>query len=84
MCLDAKTAKINTDKAQLFAESVLRHVGIQSGNFYSKHFDEVNQLIEGNYKYFYPPEDPDSYRMDMDGDHVLVVDIDSDYTNYDS
>ena len=50
--LDAKTAKTNTDKAQLFAESVERHFGIQSDNFYSKHFDEVNQFIEDNYVYF--------------------------------
>ena len=44
--LDAKTAKTNADKAQLFAESVERHFGIQSNNFDSKHFDEVNQFIE--------------------------------------
>ena len=31
--LDAKTAKTNADKAQLFAESVERHFGIQSDNF---------------------------------------------------
>ena len=30
---DAKTAKTNADKAQLFAESVERHFGIQSDNF---------------------------------------------------
>ena len=76
--LDAKTAKTNADKAQLFAESVERHFGIQSDNFDSKHFDEVNQFIEDNYVYFYPPEDPDDYRADMDDDHNLVADIDSD------
>ena len=76
--LNAKTAMTNADKAQLFAESVKRHFGIQSDNFYSKHFDEVNQFIEDNYVYFYPPEDPDDYRMDMDDDHDLVADIDSD------
>ena len=27
---------------------------------------------------FYPPEDPDDYRSDMDDDHDLVADIDSD------
>ena len=47
-------------------------------NFDSKHFDEVNQFIEDNYEYFYPPEDPDDYRSDMDDDHDLVVaDVDS-------
>ena len=39
---------------------------------------EVNQFIEDNYEYFYPPEDPDDYRSDMDNDHDLVADIDSD------
>ena len=77
MRLDAKTAKTNADKAQLFAESVERHFGIQSNNFDSKHFDEVNQFIEDNYVYFYH-EDPDDYRADMDDDHDLVADIDSD------
>ena len=69
--LDAKTAKTNADKAQLFAESVERHFGIQSDNFDSKHFDEVNQFIEDNYIYFYPPEDSDDYRTDMDDDRDL-------------
>ena len=46
--LDAKTAKTNADKAQLFVESVERHFGIQSDNFDSNHFDEVNQFIEDN------------------------------------
>ena len=76
--LDAKTAKTNADKAQLFAESVERHFGIQSDNFDLKHFDEVNQFIEDNYVYFYLPEDPNDYRADMDDDHDLVADIDSD------
>ena len=75
--LDAKTAKTHSDKAQLFAKSVERHFGIQSDNFDSKHFDEVNQFIDDNYKYFYSPEDPDDYRTDMDNDHDLVADIDS-------
>ena len=78
MRLDAKTAKTNADKAQLFAESVERHFGIQSNNFDSNHFDEVNQFIEDNYEYFYPPEDPNDYRSDMDDDHDLVADTDSD------
>ena len=73
----AKTAKANADKAQLFAESVERHFGIQSDNFDSNHLDEVNQFIEDNYEYFYRPEDPDDYRSDMDDDHDLVADIDS-------
>ena len=59
--LDAKTAKTNADNAQLFTESVKRHFSIQSNNFDSNHFDEVNQFIENNYEYFYPPEDPHDY-----------------------
>ena len=78
MQLDAKTAKTNADQAQLFAESAKRHFGIQSNNFDSSHFDEVNQFIEDNYEYFYPPEDLDYYRLDMDDDHDLVANIDSD------
>ena len=42
--LDAKTTKTNADKAQLFAESVERHFGIQNENFDSNHFDEVIQV----------------------------------------
>ena len=75
--LDLKTTKTNTDKAQLFVESVERHFGIQSENFYLNHFNEVNQFTEDNYEYFYPPEDPDDYRLDMDDDHHHVADIDS-------
>ena len=55
-----------------------RHFSIQSNNFDSNHFDEVNQFTEDNYEYFYPPEDPDDHRSDMDDDHHLVADIDSD------
>ena len=76
--LDAKTAKTNADNLQLFAESVQRHFGIQSDNFDSNHYDEVNQFIEDNYEYFYPPKDPDDYRSDMDDDHDHVAYIDSD------
>ena len=76
--LEVKTTKTNADKAQLFAKSVERHFGIQSNNFDSNHFDEVNQFIEDNYEYFYPPEDPSDYRLDMDDDRDVVADIDSD------
>ena len=76
--LDAKTAKANADKVQRFAESVERHFDIQSDNFDSKDLDEVNQFIEDDYEHFYPPEDPDDYRMDIDDDDDLVADIDSD------
>ena len=36
-----KVAKTNADKAQLFAESVERHFGIESVNFHSNHFNPI-------------------------------------------
>ena len=50
----SKVAKINADKAQLFAGSVERHFGIESDHFDSNHFNEGNKFIEDNYQYFYP------------------------------
>ena len=72
-----KVAKTNADKAQLFAESVERHFGIESDHFDSNHFDEVNKFIEDNHRYFYPPEDPDDYRFDVENEHELVADVDA-------
>ena len=72
-----KVAKTNADKAQLFAESVERHFGIESNHFDSNHFDEVNKFIEDNHRYFYPPEDPDDYRFDFGNEHELVADVDA-------
>ena len=74
---DNKVAKTNADKAQLFAESVERHVGIESEHFDSNHFNEVNKFIEDNHRYFYPPEDPDDYRFDGGKEHKLVEDVDA-------
>ena len=72
-----KVAKTNTDKAQLFAESVKRHFGIETDHFDSNHFDEVNTFIEDNHRYFYPPEDPDDYRFDVGNEHELVANVDA-------
>ena len=72
-----KVAKTNAGKAQLFAESVERHFGIESDHFDSNHFDEVNKFIEDNHRYFYPPEDPDDYRFDVGNEHELVADVDA-------
>ena len=74
---DDKVAKTNADKAQLFAESVERHFGIESEHFDSNHFNEVNKFIEDNHRYFYPLEDPDGYRFDMANEHELVEDVDA-------
>ena len=72
-----KVTKTNADKAQLFAESVKRHFGIESNHFDSNHFNEVNKFIEDNYQYFYPPEDPDDYQFDVGNEHELVADVDA-------
>ena len=66
-------AKTNADKAQLFAEYVERHFGIESIHFDSNHFDEVNILVEDNHRYFYPPEDPNDYRFDVGNEDELVL-----------
>ena len=67
----------DADKAQLFAESVERHFGIESVHFDSNHFTEVNKFIEDNYQYFYPPEDPDDYRFDVGNEQEFVADVDA-------
>ena len=72
-----KVAKTNADKAQLFAESVERHFGIESDHFDSNHLDDVNKFIEDNHRYFYPPEDLDDYRFDVGNEHELVADVDA-------
>ena len=72
-----KVAKTNADKAQLFAESVERHFGIETDHFDSSHFDEVNKFIEDNHRYFSPPENPDDYRFDVGNEHELVADVDA-------
>ena len=72
-----KVAKTNADKAQLFAESVEKHFGIERDHFDSNHFDEVNKFIEDIHRYFYPPEDPDDYRFDVGNEHELVADVDA-------
>ena len=41
-------------------------LGTESKHFYSNHFDEVNKFIEDNHKYFYPPEDSDYHRFDVE------------------
>ena len=68
---ESKVAKTNADKAQLFAESVERHFGIESAHFDSNHFHQVNKFVEDNHRYFYPPEDPDDYRFDVGNEHKL-------------
>ena len=71
---DNKVAKTNADKAQRFAESDESHFGIESDHFDSNHFSEVHQFIEDNHWYFFPPEDPGDYRLDVSNEHKLMED----------
>ena len=73
----SKVAKTNADKAQIFAESVERHFGIESHHFDSNHFYEVNKFVKDNHRYLYPPEDTDDYRFDVGNEHELVDDVDT-------
>ena len=73
---DDKVAKTNADKAQVFAESVERHFGIESKHFDSNHFNEVGKFIEDNHKHFHPLEDSDDYRFDVGNENELVKDVD--------
>ena len=74
--LNAKTAKTNADnslpKVTKDTSALRVTTLIQATSMRSTKF------TEGNYEYLYPPEDPDDYRSDMDDDHDLVADIDSD------
>ena len=72
-----KLPRKNAGKAQLFAESVERHSDVETEQFDLNHFSEVNQFIEDNHMYFYPPENPDDYRFDMGNEHELVEDVDA-------
>ena len=72
---DDKVAKTNADKAQLFAESVERHFGIESEHYDSNHFNEVNKFIEDNHRYFYLPKDLDDYRFDVGNEYELVEEV---------
>ena len=48
LTLDNKTAKTNADKAELFAESVERHFGIECNNSDDTNLREINQFVEAN------------------------------------
>ena len=54
-----------------------RHFGIESEHFDSNHFNEVNQFIEDNHRYFFCPKDPDDYMFDVGNEHELVEDVDA-------
>ena len=50
---------------------------MESDRFDSNHFDDVNKFIEDNHRYFYPPEDPDDYRFDVENEHELLANVDA-------
>ena len=77
LCHEDKVAKTSADKAQLFAEFLKRHFGIESGYLNSNHFNEVNKFIDNNHRYFYSPEDPYDYRLDVGIERELVEDVDT-------
>ena len=52
--LGNKTAKTNPKKAQLFAESVERNIGIESHLFQKSHFDNINKLVDAHSYHFTP------------------------------
>ena len=66
--LEAKTAKTNTQLRRNSLPNLSKDTSAS----------RVTILIRTAYEYFYPPEDPDDYRSDIDDDHNLVADIDSD------
>ena len=70
---DNKVAKTKRSSLGIFR----RHLGIVSKHFDSNHFNEVNQFIEDNHGYFYPPEDPYDYGFDVGNEHELVEDVDA-------
>ena len=73
---DNKTAKTNADKAELLAESVERHFGVECNNFDDTNLREINQFVEAN-RYLFIPRDPTSDGIhDKDDNYPLVADVD--------
>ena len=76
--LNNKTAKPNPEKAQLFAESVERNVGIESHLFRKSHFDHINKFVEAHSYHFAPLDSIHDSTTDTDDDSDLVADADPD------
>ena len=74
--LGNKTAKTNPEKAQLFAESVKRNVGIESQLFHKSHFDRINKFVEAHSYHFTPLDSVHNNITDTDDDSDLVADVD--------
>ena len=76
--LGNKTAKTNPEKAQLFAESVERNVGIESHLFSKSQFDRINKFVEAHSYHFTPLNSLYDNITDTDDDSDLVADVDPD------
>ena len=75
--LGDKTAKTNPKKAQLFAESVERNLGIESPLFRKSHFDHINNFVEAHSYHFTPLDSINDSTTDTDDDSDLVADVDT-------
>ena len=76
--LGNKTAKTNLEKAQLFAESVVRNLGIESHLFSKSQFDRINKFVEAHSYHFTPLDSLYDNITDPDDDSDLVADVDPD------
>ena len=76
--LGNKTAKTNPEKAQLFAESIERNLGIDSHLFRKSHFDPINKFAEAHSYHFTPLDSLNDNATDTDDDSDLVVEVDPD------
>ena len=76
--LGNKIAKANSEKAQLFAESVKRNFGIESHPLRKSHFDRINKFVEAHSYHFTPLDSLDDNITDTDDNRGVVVDVDTD------
>ena len=76
--LGNKTAKTNPDRAQLFAESVVRNFSKESHLVSKLHFDQINKFMEAHSCHFTPLNPLNDISADTDDESDLVVDVDSD------
>ena len=74
--LDNKTANTNADKAELFAESVERHFGIDCNSFDDTNLREMDQFVEANPYIFTPLDSTNDGIHDKDDNHLLVAYVD--------
>ena len=76
--LGNKTVKTNPKKAQLFAESVKRNLGIESHLFRKSHLDRINKFVEAHSYHFTPLDSLHDSITDTVDDSDLVADVDPD------